>query len=85
MLVNRPSDRRAPTAAEEHRMEVGTAFGRDVTKLFPGGLEITADYAHPREALAETADALAGNAPVLFEAAFLHHDVLIRADIMKRS
>lgn len=68
MLVNRPSDRRAPTAAEEHRMEVGTAFGRDVTKLFPGGLEITADYAHPREALAETADALAGNAPVLFEA-----------------
>ena len=43
MLVNRPTDARDPTLAEERRMQFGIDFGRDVTKLFPGGVEITAD------------------------------------------
>ena len=85
MLVNRPRDRREPTPAETHRMELGTSFGRDVTKLFEDGVEITADHEHIREALDKTADQLGGKAPSLFEAAFLHHEVLIRADILKRS
>jgi hypothetical protein len=54
MLVNRPTDARAPTLAEERRMRFGIDFGRDVTKLFPGGVEITADYRHPQEALDDT-------------------------------
>ncbi len=37
MLVNRPTDARDPTLAEERRMQFGIDFGRDVTKLFPGG------------------------------------------------
>jgi CRISPR/Cas system-associated exonuclease Cas4 (RecB family) len=85
MLVNRPQDRREPTQAEKHRMEIGTAFGRDVTRLFPGGIEISADHEHPEEALEQTAARLNGEAPAIFEAAFLHHNVLIRADILKRS
>ena len=85
MLVNRPEDRREPTLAEQRRMQFGIEFGRDVTKLFPGGVEITADYRHPQEALDATAARLDGDAPALFEAAFLHHDVLIRTDILKRS
>ena len=85
MLANRPQDRREPTPAEIHRMKFGTAFGRDVTKLFRGGVEIAADHEHPREALDETVEQLGGQAPALFEAAFLHHEVLIRADILKRS
>jgi hypothetical protein len=85
MLVNRPTDARAPTLAEERRMQFGIDFGHDVTKLFPGGVEITADYRHPQEALDDTTTQLASEAPALFEAAFLHHDVLVRADILKRS
>ena len=85
LLVNRPEDRREPTVAEQRRMDSGIEFGREVTRLFPGGVEITADYRHPQEALDTTATLLKGDAPALFEAAFLHHDVLIRADIMKRS
>jgi CRISPR/Cas system-associated exonuclease Cas4 (RecB family) len=85
LLVNRPSDRREPTLAEQRRMDFGIEFGREVTRLFPGGIEITADYRHPQEALDATATLLQGDAPALFEAAFLHHDVLIRADILKPS
>jgi CRISPR/Cas system-associated exonuclease Cas4 (RecB family) len=85
MLANRPQDQRESTPAEIHRMEFGTAFGRDVTKLLVDGVEITADHQHPQEALDETVAQLGGDAPALFEAAFLHHEVLIRADILKRS
>ena len=85
MLVNRPEDKREPTLEEQRRMQFGIEFGRDVTRLFPGGVEITADYQHPQEALDSTAALLLGDAPCLFEAAFVHHDVLIRADILKRS
>ena len=85
LLVNRPTDARDATLAEERRMQFGIDFGRDVTKLFPGGVEVTADYRHPQEALDDTATQIAGKASVLFEAAFLHHDVLVRADILKRS
>ncbi len=85
LLVNRPEDKREPTVAEQRRMDFGIEFGREVTRLFPGGVEITADYRHPQEALDATAISLQGGAPALFEAAFLHHDVLIRADVMKRS
>lgn len=85
MIINRPQARREPTQAERHRMEVGTTFGRDVARLFPGGIEITADHEHPEDALEETAVRLNSEVPALFEAAFLHHDVLIRADILKRS
>jgi hypothetical protein len=85
LLVNRPQDRREPTLVEQRRMEFGIEFGREVTRLFPGGVEITEDYRHPQEALDATASLLRADAPALFEAAFLHHEVLIRADIMKRS
>ena len=85
LLANRPGERREPTRAEIHRMEFGTTFGRDVTKLFEDGVEIGADHRHPKRALDETVEKLGGKAPALFEAAFLHHDVLIRADVLKRS
>jgi hypothetical protein len=85
MLANRPEDRREPTLAERHRMDTGIAFGRSVTQLFPDGAEITADYQHPQEALDSTQAILRRDTPALFEAAFLHHDVLVRADILQRS
>jgi hypothetical protein len=50
-LVNRPEDKRESTFAEQRRMDFGIEFGRKVTGLFPGGVEITADYRRPQEAL----------------------------------
>ena len=85
LLVNRPEDRREHSLAEQRRMEFGIEFGREVTRLFPGGVEVEEDYRHPQEALDVTTSLLHGDASALFEAAFLHHDVLIRADILKRS
>ncbi len=64
LLVNRPEDRREPSLAEQHRMEFGIEFGREVTRLFPGGVEITEDYRHPQEALDATASLLQSDAPV---------------------
>jgi CRISPR/Cas system-associated exonuclease Cas4 (RecB family) len=85
LSLNRPEKKREPSLAEQRRMDIGIEFGREVTRLFPGGVEVTADYRQPQEALDATATLLQSDAPALFEAAFLHHDVLIRADIMKRS
>ncbi len=61
MLVNRPEDRREPSLAEQRRMDFGIEFGRAVTRLFRGGVEITADYQHPQEALDGTASLLQGD------------------------
>ena len=51
LLVNRPEDGKERSLAEQRRMDFGTEFGREVTRLFPGGVEITADYRQPQEAL----------------------------------
>jgi len=85
LLVHRPKEKREPSLAEQRRLESGIEFGREVNRLFPGGVEITPDYRHPQEALDATATLLESDASALFEAAFLHHDVLIRTDILKRS
>lgn len=85
MLVNRSDDKRDSTLEEERRMQFGIEFGRGVTRLFPAGVEITADHEHPQEALDATVAQLGLGAPALFEAAFLHHEVLVRVDILNRS
>lgn len=60
----------------------GTQFGLLAMKRFGGGVLIAADHAHPEEALAETAAAINAGATTLYEAAFLHEDVLVRADVV---
>ncbi len=68
LLVNCPEGRRKSTPAEQRRMEFGIEFGRDVTRLFPGGVEIAEGYQHPQQALDSTASQLQGDAPAIFEA-----------------
>jgi hypothetical protein len=58
-------------------VEFGTTFGRDVTKLFEDGVEIGAGHRHPKEALNKTAENFGVEAPALFEAVFVHHDLPI--------
>lgn len=67
-----------PTA--EARFRDGNKVGEVARQLYPGGDFI--DTLNRKEALERTASALAeGNKPI-FEAAFLHEDVLVRADLL---
>lgn len=65
--------------------EQGTAVGILAHKWIKGGVLIEADHAHPEEALAATAAAIAAGAEVIYEAAFLYDGVLVRADIIVRN
>ena len=60
----------------------GTEVGRIAHGLFPGGVEVTADYRHSEEALTVTERLLAEGTRVLYEPAFVHDDVLVRVDIL---
>jgi len=73
--------------AARMRLDEGTAFGELARDLLGGGLLIEADHFHVREALAETAAALAcprKEVPRLFEAAFEHAGVRVRVDALER-
>lgn len=61
----------------------GTEFGKMAMKRFAGGVLIEADHAHPEDALDQTKAAIASGASIIYEAAFLFDDVLVRADIVR--
>jgi hypothetical protein len=52
--------------------------------LFPGGIEITFDELTLREQLEMTRAEIAKGTKVLYEAALMHDDVFIKADILRR-
>ena len=64
--------------------DTGHEVGVLSCRRHPGGHSIDHDYRHVREALEETRRVIeAGTAPALFEAAFRHEGVLVRADILE--
>ena len=79
LKVHKPELAEVDPAAEA-RFRDGNQVGEVARRLYPGGDFI--DTLNRKEALTRTAMALeAGNKPI-FEAAFLHNDVLIRADLL---
>ena len=65
--------------------DTGHEVGMLACERHPGGHSIGHDHRHLREALEETRRVVAaGEVPALFEAAFRHEDVLVRADILER-
>ena len=65
--------------------DTGHEVGELACERHPGGHSVGHDHRHVREALEETRQVLrAGVAPALFEAAFRHKGVLVRADIIER-
>ena len=65
--------------------DTGQEVGELACRRYPGGHLVAHDHRHVREALDETREVLdAGMAPALFEAAFVHEDVLVRADVIER-
>lgn len=85
LLVHRPELAEPPSEAQQYVFEQGTEVGLLARELFGGGIEIKADYRHPAEALASTAQALAEGASVLYEPAFEFGGAFVRVDILAAS
>lgn len=67
-------------ASAEARFRDGNKVGEVARQLYPGGDFI--DTLNRKEALARTAADLAAGGKTIFEAAFLHNDVFVRADLL---
>ncbi len=75
----------APGEALQAIFETGHEVGEAACRRFPGGHLVAHDHRHVPQALAETRQVIeAGVAPAVFEAAFEHERVLVRADVIER-
>lgn len=84
-LYRKHRDLQDPTPPDlQARFDAGSEVGVLAHKWIPGGVLIKADHTDPDGALAETAKAIADGAQVIYEAAFLHDDVLVRVDILAK-
>jgi len=83
LLVNDPSKIPEPNSEVKHRMEQGTIVGELATKLYPEGINISADDFKGN--LKKTQDLLKERKP-LFEAGFIHNmdegNIFARVDIL---
>ncbi|MDA8232388.1 MAG: DUF2779 domain-containing protein [Magnetospirillum sp.] len=82
-LVNDPPDYEDPPAGSP--AEAGQEVGRKAHLLFPGGVLVEDEPWQHLEAMARTAALMAdASVPAIFEAAFEHAGVRIRADVLER-
>ena len=83
--VHRPDLRSEPDEVLQAVFDTGHEVGQTACRLYPGGHAVSHDHRHIPEALEETRSIIdAGSAPALFEAAFEHQGVLVRADVIER-
>src|SRR5678810_903779 len=83
--VHQPALATKPDEATQAMFDMGTEDGELARNRFPGGVLVTAGHRQTEAALAQTAELVQDSTvPAIFEAAFLHGGVLIRADIMER-
>jgi len=74
-----------PDEALRAVFDAGHEVGELACRRIPGGHLVAHDHCHIPEALDETSRVIeSGSAPALFEAAFRHRGVLVRADIIER-
>ena len=65
--------------------DTGHEVGELACSRYPGGHLVAEDYLHVAQALEQTQEVIASkDAPALFEAAFVHRGVLVRADVIER-
>ena len=71
--------------AQQLVFDTGHEVGELACRAIPAGILIAHDHEHVDEALEETRRVIdAGSTPALFEAAFEHVHVLVRADVLER-
>ena len=74
-----------PSDAQKALSKTGNRVGRLARKLFPGGVDLRPETERDfRDSLARTAAAVKNGATVLYEAAFVHDNVLAAVDILVR-
>ena len=74
-----------PDDALQAIFDTGHEVGEVACRRYPGGHRVAHDHRHIPQALSETRQVIrAGTAPALFEAAFEHERVLVRADLLER-
>jgi len=66
------------------RFAAGHRVGEQGRRRFPGGVLVAEDHTRAPQALATTARLLNAGVSCLYEAAFEHHGVLVRVDILAR-
>jgi len=72
--------------AEQARLDAGTRVGELARDLYPGGAMISRPYFQHEEAVTATLQALSDTSTAsLYEPAFIHDGVRIRADILARA
>lgn len=75
----------APDESLQAVFDTGHEVGEMACRRYPGGHLVAHDHRQIPQAVAETRRVIdAGSAPALFEAAFEHAHVLIRADVLER-
>jgi uncharacterized protein DUF2779 len=83
--VHQPALATKPDAATQAMFDMGTEVGELARSRFPGGVLVTAGHRQTEAALAQTAALIQDlTVPAIYEGAFLHGGVLIRADILER-
>ena len=83
--ARRPDLGSEPDEVLQAVFDTGHEVGAAACRLYPGGHTVAHDHRHIRAALEETRSVIeAGSAPALFEAAFEHEGVLVRADVIER-
>ena len=73
-----------PDDVAQFIFDAGHEIGELACQRYPAGRDVTADYLHFDEAIAETKRLIDDGAPVLFEPAFEYGGVVARADILER-
>ncbi len=81
----KPELRDTPSPEQQAIFDAGTEVGVLAQSWISGGVLIKADHTDPERALLQTATSLVSGIQVIYEAAFLHDDVLVRADIIKKN
>jgi predicted RecB family nuclease len=84
LACHRPGLAAQPDAGKEAIFDQGHAVGRAARALFPGGVLVADEPWEHARAMETTRRLLADAVPAIFEAAFEHEGVRIRADVLER-
>lgn len=82
LLHNRPDLRTKPDAAQQAIFDTGTDVGVLAQQLFSGGEEIVFDFRKIKENVQRTKDLITSGVETIYEASFIHDDVLVMVDIL---
>jgi len=81
---HRPELRTEPDEALQALFDSGTDVGVLAQGLFPGGEEIIYDYEKFQENIVRTRELIESGVKTIYEATFLHDDVLVMVDILHK-